>query len=105
MAGEYLEQWQPWGADQLMVLAALRHSLGGSKRFVGPCADWIVQMWPHFSGKTRRAIEKTLEDAFCWDERYQSYGGPSVQRIGDDAERAQWEKVRALWAEAGKAGE
>ncbi len=83
-----LTREQAWGWEELMVIAAFRYCLGRRTYIVETCADWVVKMWPVFSEKSRAIIKRDLEQAF-----------------GDDCDRKAWEKVRALWTQAGKAGE
>lgn len=85
------------GRGQLMALAAVRYCLGRSSYIVGDCADWLITIWPELSSDTRALIRRDIEDAFDQDDRARS-AALHYKPLGDDCDRRQWERVRALWA-------
>lgn len=48
----------PWGFNDLMVIAAFRYCLGRSTYIVGTCVDWLTEHWPNFSVDTQQLIKK-----------------------------------------------
>ena len=79
---------EKWGRDEMMVIAAFRYCLG-RRTFVSYYCDWLVTNWVNLQDGTRNAIQRELEDAFA-ASKYQNI-------LGDDIDRKQWERVRALW--------
>jgi len=72
-----------------MVIAAFRYCLGRRADIVSDCCEWLVTNWVYLQYGTRNAIQKELEEAFA-TSKYRNM-------LGDDIEREQWERVRALW--------
>ena len=101
MSEPTLTREQAWGWEELMVVAAFRYCLGRRTYMPGVCAEWIVKMWPEFSKGNRELIQRDLEDAFR-DDDIQRAAGHKYKALGDDCDRAAWEKVRALWNQPGK---
>ena len=97
--GEYIEPPSPWGADETMVIAAFRYSLGRMTYIVSDCCDWLIEQWPNFSERTRELIQKELEAAFERDgvARKDSSWAYISKPLGHDCDREQWERVRRLW--------
>ena len=87
---------QPWGTNDLMATAAVRYCLGRRTYIVGVCADWIIRNWDHFAPDTRTRIRADIEEAFELSERDKKAGG-GYRPLGDDCDRADWERVRKLW--------
>lgn len=87
---------EPWGRDQLMVMAAVRYCIGRMSYIVSDCVEWILTNWDNFNEGTKRTIRMDLEDAFKRDdERIVEYS--SFTALGSPCDREEWEKVRALW--------
>lgn len=89
-----------WGRDELMVVAAFRYCLGRRTYIVSDCVDWLLAHWEVFSDQTRSIIKRDLEEEFARDDAARAGGaGRLTYPLGMDCDRAQWERVRNLWAE------
>lgn len=86
-----------YGRDDLMAIAAFRYCLGRSTYIVGDCADWLIAQWPNIAERAKNVIRRDLEDAFLADDKARA-DGIDYKPLGWDCDRAQWERVRALWA-------
>ena len=93
-----LSEQGAWGWEDLMVIAAFRYCLGRMTYIVGVCADWLVDKWPELPPHSRALIRTELERAFVQDDEDRATGD-SFKALGWDCDRAEWEKVRALWAD------
>lgn len=80
----------------LMVISAFRYCLGRKSYITGCCADWLVNIWPTVDCHTRVLIQKELEKAFT-DADLGFELGDHCNTLGMQIDRAEWEKVRALW--------
>ena len=89
----------PWGRDDLVALAAVRYCLGRMTYIVSDCADWLVQQWPNIKPSARAIIQRDIEEAFARDDEARE-AGKEHKPLGCDCDRAEWEKVRKLWAPA-----
>ncbi|MFN8776147.1 MAG: hypothetical protein ACK5XV_05200 [Flavobacteriales bacterium] len=87
---------QAWGFHELMVMAAFRYCLGSKTYIVGACADWLVDIWPLLSKKTRELIRRDLEEEFDRDDKARARG-EYYKPLGWDCDRKDWEQVRKLW--------
>jgi len=89
----------PWGDQEVMVIAAFRYSLGRMTYIVKDCCDWLIEQWPNFREGTRALIQKELEAAFERDDlaRRRIYAEFNHRPLGHDCDREQWERVRRLW--------
>ena len=94
-----------YGRDNLMVIAAMRYCLGRSSYIVSHCVDWLIWLWPQLDEKTKETIQRAIDDGFKRDDgardRYKTLPKPLRLRhyaLGMDMDRAEWERVRALWA-------
>ena len=92
-----LSEQGAWGWQDLMVLAAFRYCLGRSTYITGTCADWLVDKWPELPPRSKALIRTELDRAFVQDNEDRA-SGTSFKALGWDCDRADWEKVRALWA-------
>ena len=93
----YFDKRDAWGRNGLMALAAFRYCLGRMTYIVSDCADWLVDRWPQFPPNVQALIRRDLEEAFAKDDEDRATGA-SFKALGWDCDRAEWEKVRALWA-------
>ena len=97
-----MENKNPWGDQEVMVIAAFRYCLGRMTYIVKDCCDWLIEQWPEFSQRTKELIQKELEKEFARDdvarERDEKYS-PYLYcfPLGHDCDREQWERVRRLW--------
>lgn len=92
-----LSEQGAWGWRDLMVLSAFRYCLGRQTYIVGACADWIVDMWHSFPESQKAIIQRELEDGFRQDDKDRAEGD-QFKALGWDCDRAEWERVRALWS-------
>jgi hypothetical protein len=94
----------PWGFNEIMVAAAVRYCLGRRTYIVHSCADWLIGQWAGFSAHTRELVQRDIEEEFTQDDASRAeptdnwIAGP-VHPLGHDADRREWERVRALWSE------
>lgn len=87
-----------FGRNDLMAVAAFRYCLGRKTYIVGECADWLIEQWPNFSDNAKAIIKRDLEDTFLSDDETRAAGVDTFFKpLGMDCDRAQWERVRALW--------
>ena len=81
-----------YGMNGLMIIAAARYCVGRRTYISGECADWILSNWDDWPEKVKNAIQRDLEYEFDMDAR-----NPDMKVLGDDCDKREWEKVRALW--------
>jgi hypothetical protein len=86
----------PWGEDDLMVLATFQYCVGQHSYIVRECVDWLFANWSEFGDAAKELIKKELEELFDKDDLYR-YGGGGYKALGDNCDRLEWERVRALW--------
>ena len=85
------------GHDHMMVIAAFRYCLGRMTYIVGDCASWLIKIWPYLSKETQNIIKRDLEEAFARDDEDRE-AGRDFKALGHDCDRAEWSRVRKLWA-------
>ena len=97
-----MENKNPWGADETMVIAAFRYCLGRMTYIVEDCCDWLIEQWPEFGQATKDIVQRELENAFGEDDaiRANPQSQYAYQPLGHDCDRVQWERVRKLWEES-----
>jgi hypothetical protein len=61
------------------------------------CADWLIEIWPGLKETARAVIRRDLEQAFVDDDEARARGD-GYKPLGDSCDRAEWERVRRLWA-------
>jgi len=79
-----------------MVTAAFRYCCGRMTYIVSDCADWLIEQWPELSENTKSVIHRDLEEAFARDDADRARGS-DYKTLGQDCDRAEWERVRKLW--------
>ena len=82
--------------DHLMVITATSYCLGRMTYIVGDCASWLIKIWPFLSVQTQNIIKRDLEEAFTRDDEDRE-AGREYKALGNDCDRAEWERVRKLW--------
>lgn len=87
---------ESFGRDSLMAVAAFRYSLGRMTYIVSDCADWLIANWPRLPSNAQKIIQRDLDEAFIRDNDARQ-DGSEYKPLGHDRNRAQWERVRALW--------
>jgi hypothetical protein len=81
-----------YGRSGLMIIAAVRYCIGRRTYIVSDCADWILANWGDWPENVKTIIQRDLENEF---ER--AAQNPDWKPLGDDCDKREWEKVRALW--------
>ena len=76
---------------------ATRYVMGRQTGAVGEHCDWLVANWHRVPESQRRTIQSDLEEAFACDDRAREMGLKDCFRLGDDCDRRDWERVRALY--------
>ena len=84
------------GEPQVIVWA-VRYCLGGMTYVSGECRRWLERHWSQLSDETRKAIRVDVERAFAEDDLARAEGR-NWKPLGWDCDRAEWERVRKLWA-------
>ena len=87
---------QPWGYQQMMVVAAFRYCCGRRTYIVQECADWLIANWSDFSDNTKAAIKRDLDSEFRLDDEARRTNSEH-KPLGYDCDRQQWDRVRSLW--------
>lgn len=92
-------------------LGALRYYIGRRTAGVSDFTRLLIEKWPTLPVETQNFVKRDLEEAFTRDDRTRAsfaaialdptvqWDGPSRCALGDDCDRAEWEKVRRLWSE------
>ena len=91
-----MTEHNPYGRDELMVIAAVRYCLGRQTYIVSDCATWLIANWERFAPGTRKLIQRDIEKAFAEDDRLFSIGY-HYRPLGMDCDGADWVRVRKLW--------
>ena len=82
------------GMNGLMIIAAVRYCIGRRSYIVSDCVDWILANWNDWPENVRTIIQRDLEQEFDRDAQ-----NPDWNPLGDDCDKREWKKVRALWRE------
>lgn len=85
-----------WGRDDLMAIAAVRYCLGRMSYITGDCSDWLRAQWPNLKPGARQVIQRDIDEAFANDDAARAEDYP-YKPLGHDCDRAEWQKVRAMW--------
>ena len=84
---------EPWGLNQMMAVAAVRHCVTIYGPTVNVCARWVVANWHEFTPQTRDCIQYEVGKALEADELHRAGPGSSL-----DDKRRDLEIIRTLWA-------
>jgi hypothetical protein len=84
------------GRDGLMILAAVRYCIGRRTYIVNDCVNWIIENWDSWPDHIQNIIQRDVEESFVRDDEARL--GNGYKWLGDDCDRAEWEKVRTLWS-------
>ena len=87
---------EPWGHDQMMAVAAVRHCVTVYGPTVHVCAQWLIANWGEFTPETQDCIQYEVRKALEADELYTA--GPGS---GLDDKRRDLEMIRKLWMRKG----
>lgn len=77
-------------------VGAFRYYLGRRTYAVGLFCDLLRQEWSRLPERTRHLISSELAAAFRSDDEFRERAQNSYLPLGDDCDREEWEKVRAL---------
>ena len=89
---------EPWGLNQMMAVAAVRHCVTVYGPTVHVCARWVVANWDEFTPETRDCIQYEVVKALEAEELHRA--GP---RSSLDWKRRDLEMIRTLWMQKGTA--
>ena len=78
---------------------ATRYVMGRRTLVVHKHCNWLVANWGQIPEAQRRIIQQDMEAAFGRDDRARKMGSKDFLWLGDDCDRQDWERVRALYAE------
>lgn len=78
-------------------LGATRYYLGRMTYAVSNYCELLRQNWDRLPDKTRSLIQRDVEEKFESDDKDRAKGA-RYKALGHDCDRAQWERVRQLWA-------
>lgn len=82
-----------------MIYQSFRYVLGRRTYAVGMWCDWAVENWERIPEHDKLLIKKELNEAFKRDEKERKKTGKtSFLTLGDRCDRAQWDRVRELYA-------
>jgi len=84
--------------DVILWHGAFSYYCGRATIAVSAFISDLIKNWPHLSPKLRYLIERDLERAFLEDDDLRA-NGASYKRLGHDADRQEWQKVRRLWSD------
>lgn len=84
-------------------LGAFRYYCGRMTYAVSAFCEVLISAWEDLPEETRLLIQRDLETEF-WHDNEERKKDPknkrSYKRLGQDIDRAEWEKVRKLWTDA-----
>ena len=80
-------------------IGAFRYYCGRMTYAVSDFCEALIREWPSLPGHAKQIIQRDLEEEFQRDDlsRQREDGDMYFRPLGHDCDRAQWEKVRALW--------
>jgi hypothetical protein len=87
---------EPWGLNQMMAVAAVKHCVTVYGPTVHVCARWVIANWDEFAPETRDCIRHEVTRALEADELHRA--GPGS---GLDNKRKDLEMIRTLWMRKG----
>ena len=87
---------EPWGPNQMMAVAAVKHCVTVYGPTVHVCALWVIANWGEFTPETRDCIQYEVKRALEADELHRA--GPGS---GLDNKRKDLEMIRTLWMRKG----
>jgi hypothetical protein len=87
---------EPWGLNQMMAVAAVKHCVTVYGPTVHACALWVIANWGEFTPETRDCIRYEVTKALEANELHKA--GPES---GLDYKRRDLEMIRTLWMRKG----
>lgn len=87
-------------ALRTLWIGATRYYLGRMTAAVHDFCGLLTSEWPSLPVSVQRLIQRDVMEAFERDDkRREETGEKMFLPLGDDCDRAAWEKVRGLWDE------
>jgi hypothetical protein len=86
----------PWGLDQMMAVAAVRHCLTVYGPMVYWCAQWVRDNWDEFTPHTRLCIRHEVTKALEAEELHRAGPGSGLDNKLQDLVM-----IRSLWMQKG----
>ena len=84
-------------ADELTLwLGATRYYMGRMTYAVSSFCELLIEQWPALNKDTRYMIQRDLEREFEKDDEMRQQKSEFLP-LGQDCDRAEWERVRRLW--------
>ena len=83
---------------EAFITQSFRYVLGRMTYAVYVWVDWCVENWNDIPEGQKNTIIRELEEAFKHDDRDRK-AGKEWKTLGDDCDRAQWERVRDLYSD------
>lgn len=88
--------------QQLLTLwvGSFRYYLGRQTYAVSDFCDLLIQEWENLPANCKSIIQRDLNEAFDRDDRSRDLfagNGSKMWALGDDCDRAQWEKIKELY--------
>lgn len=86
-----------------MIIGATRYAMGRMTYIVQDTCDWLVLNWERLPNTVTSIISRDLEEAFEQDDRAREKDTELLSEavcsrpLGWNCDRAQWERVRALY--------
>lgn len=77
-------------------VGAWRYYCGRRTYAVGMFCEALRRAWTSIPQRARALIQRELDAEFVRDDELR-VGGAKYKALGDDCDRAEWEKVRKLW--------
>ncbi len=76
---------------------ATRYVMGRHTYAVHEHCEWLEANWSRIPEAERRVIQQDLEAAFGRDDRARQMRSKDLRSLGDDCDRQDWQRVRALY--------
>ncbi len=88
-------------AQATLWIGAMRYYIGRQTYAVSDFCDALRAEWTTLPDAAKAILRQEIEDAFRIDDANRGRTDRTYSlKLGDDCDRAEWEKVRALWREA-----
>ena len=96
-----MDETEPLPIPSWLIVDAVHYALW-RQTYIDATADWLVEHWHKLPENAREVIERLVDDAFRRDNIARGEGwkiAAALRPLGTDAQRKDWERVRALYAE------
>jgi hypothetical protein len=81
---------------ETLWIAAFRYYTGRRTYAVSDFCALLIAQWPKLPQKCRLLMERELEWFYAADNKAR-LDPEGTRHLGDDCDRAEWDKVRELW--------